>query len=334
MRPNILVIFTGGTIGSAADGSYIAPSAEKPYALLEWYKSNYNTDVVFHTQAPYTLLSENLTGTYISQLMRCVAGGIREGYDGIIVTHGTDTLQYAAAAVGYLTGASGIPVVFVSSNYVLEDERANGRDNFCCAVDFIRRKEGHGTFLAYRNRDGITYMHRASRALPYLPYDDEIFSLFGQYYGYYREGTFIKNKDYQAIPDGKQGGAQFLCVSLSDVSAVFRVFPYPGMAYPPAVPDCRAILLDTYHAGTICNLTPGIEQFFDRVYRAGIPVYRVGATVGMDYESVKEMEKYHIKTLPQISPAAAYMKIWLLLEGEEELLFCSRGEDVVPKLNN
>ena len=86
MRPNILVIFTGGTIGSALDGAYIAPSAEKPYALLEWYKSNYNTDVDFHTQAPYTLLSENLTGTYISRLLQCVAGGIREGYDGIIVT--------------------------------------------------------------------------------------------------------------------------------------------------------------------------------------------------------------------------------------------------------
>ncbi len=331
MRPNILVIFTGGTIGSALDGAYIAPSAEKPYALLEWYKSNYNTDVDFHTQAPYTLLSENLTGTYISRLLQCVAGGIREGYDGIIVTHGTDTLQYAASAVGYLTGASGIPVVFVSSNYVLEDERANGRDNFCCAVDFILGGEGQGTFLSYRNRDGITYLHRAARALPYLPYDDEIYSLFGQFYGYYREGIFIRNKHYRAVPDGEWDNAQSAGAGLAACSAVFRVFPYPGMAYPSALPDCRAILLDTYHAGTICNLTPDIERFFDGVYRAGIPVYRVGATAGMDYESVKEMEKYQIKTLPQMSPPAAYMKLWLLLDGKEELLFCSRGEDIVPK---
>ena len=52
-----------------------------------------------------------------------------EKYDGIIITHGTDTLQYTSAMLGYMFDDVSIPIVLVSSNYVLEDKRANGLIN-------------------------------------------------------------------------------------------------------------------------------------------------------------------------------------------------------------
>lgn len=328
---HILVIVTGGTIGSAVSGAYIAPHGEKPYKLVEAYKKEYKTDVEFEIKVPYLLLSENLTGEYVGALMKCVQEGLQGAYDGIIVTHGTDTLQYSAAAIGYLTGAEGIPVMFVSSNYVLEDKRANGLDNFRFAVEFICERRGAGTFISYRNQDRITYIHRAARTLPHLPYSDEIFSIFGQYYGYYRDEKFVKNENYQAVLERRSSEEYFTGISLRSSSDILRIFPYPGMCYPPTAPECRAILLDTYHSGTICNLIPDIQQFFEKAHRAGIPVYRVGATSGIDYESVKELEKYHIKTLPPISPIAVYMKLWLFLDAGENALFLSRGEDIIPE---
>ena len=60
--------------------------------------------------------------------------------DGIILTHGSDTIQYTAALLSYVLKPE-IPVMIVCSNYVLEDEKANGFDNFCAAVDFIKNKE-------------------------------------------------------------------------------------------------------------------------------------------------------------------------------------------------
>ena len=102
-----------------------------------------------------------------------------EKYDGIIVTHGTDTLPYSAAALSYALGNDCIPVCIVSSNYPISDERANGIDNLHGAIRLMESgyttgETGNddkdagihcGVFVSYRNHDGVIYIHRASRLL-------------------------------------------------------------------------------------------------------------------------------------------------------------------------
>lgn len=324
----ILVIFTGGTIGSAVSEGYISPDENSPYKLIESYKNKEISpkwDVVFETCMPYTLLSEDLTGEYLAKLGACVRENLHKDYDGIIVAHGTDTLQYSAAMVGYVTGSSSIPVVFVSSNYVLEDKRANGLCNFICAVEFIRSKRGNGTFISYRNLDGITYIHRAFAVLPHLPYSDEVFSIDNQFYGKYMTQTwqneedktehnnlwqFEKNTDYHLEEDA--------CKPIEKLpeqwnSGILRVFPYPGMEYPKIGPSVKAILLDTYHSGTLCSTNPGMDVFFEEAEKREIPVFITGANTETDYASFKKFESKNVHVLRNLSPIAAYVKLWLTL---------------------
>ena len=109
----ILVIFTGGTIGSEASGEYISIDGIKPYKLLQMYADTYHDearDVMFDTESPYTVLSENADGNTFKKLFDAVSQGVDAGYDGIIVTHGSDTLQYGAAVAAYAAGCDSIPV--------------------------------------------------------------------------------------------------------------------------------------------------------------------------------------------------------------------------------
>ena len=94
----------------------------------------------FATLNPYTILSENLSSEHLNILTDTVVSNIAL-YDGIIVTHGSDTLQYSASALAYAVGCESVPVVLVSSNFPLEDERANGIYNFIGAVEFINNNE-------------------------------------------------------------------------------------------------------------------------------------------------------------------------------------------------
>ncbi|MBO5624104.1 MAG: asparaginase, partial [Butyrivibrio sp.] len=182
---HILVVFTGGTIGSSVMDGCIAPDAGKGYRLLEYYetvcaKEFLPDDYEFVTAEPFRILSENMNCKTVLQLIdELKRQTAQQEYDGIIVCHGTDTLQYTAAMTGYCFGVSSVPIVFVSSNYVLEDERANGLDNFAAAVSFIVRKAGRGVFVAYKNTGDLARIHRASRVLPHLPYSDDIVSLMG-----------------------------------------------------------------------------------------------------------------------------------------------------------
>ena len=157
------VIFTGGTIGSQKGENGIAPSKEAPLRLLRDYAARTGDAYCFETAGPDAILSENLTFAHICSVAAHVRAKMDE-WDGIIVTHGTDTLQYTGAALGYIFGLSSKPVVLVSANYPLDDARSNGLDNFCAAVAFLRAvPEAKGVFTAYRNRGESVRIHRSTR---------------------------------------------------------------------------------------------------------------------------------------------------------------------------
>ncbi len=194
-RKKIAVIFTGGTIGSVIgpDG-YIAPDQQSPYALLDRY-SRIEPEVYrsmdFDCSMPYQILSENLDDKYLLMLIAAVGDALRqEKYAAVVVCHGTDTLQYSAAALGLLYADEKIPIYLVSSNYPLEDERANGLANFRAAMhDLVH---GHtGVLVPYRNSDGNTYLHRGIYLLAHRSFNDELYSMHDEYLGFWNgEGNW------------------------------------------------------------------------------------------------------------------------------------------------
>ncbi|MGN0341717.1 MAG: asparaginase domain-containing protein [Roseburia sp.] len=311
---HILVIFTGGTIGSTKQNDWISTDESKNYLLIEKYQQQTKRKVEFTCKNPFTLLSENMTGETLHRLGQVVQENLSPEYNGIIITHGSDTIQYSAAMLSYALGQISLPVLLVCSNYVLEDPRANGLANFSAAVDFIASGAGNGVFVPYRNSDGALYIHQGTRLLPHLPFRDDLFSVMGQYYGIVKPtGDVLPNKaNGERLFPSKDSDPLVLPTQPS--SRILRLFPYPGFSYPALQePYPAAILLDTYHSGTLCSATPGMEEFFTRAHELGIPVFLTGATAGADYDSVKAWKQLHIFTLPQASPIAMYMKLWMLL---------------------
>lgn len=96
----ILVVFTGGTIGCVRKGEVLSPDNEQKYMLTQMYLDRYG-NVDFDTAEPYTVLSENLEGGHMNRLADCLQSYDLNSYDGVVVTHGTDTLQYTSAFLAY-----------------------------------------------------------------------------------------------------------------------------------------------------------------------------------------------------------------------------------------
>ena len=127
--------------------------AKGAYVILEKYRARYGIDFEYETYEPYTELSENLSGEHIGALISAVHDRLSLGYDGIIVTHGTDTIQYSAAALSYALGLDTVPVCLVSANAPIESAESNGLINLRCAVEFIRLHGGRGVFSVYANAE-------------------------------------------------------------------------------------------------------------------------------------------------------------------------------------
>ena len=316
----ILVVFTGGTIGSSVNGDgYFSPDRKKSYRLLELYKkycSSTNNklpkwdgeELSFDTVEPYTILSENLDMIYAQKLVHCISQNLKKDYDGIIVTHGSDTLQYTAAILGYAFGNDTIPIMLVASNYILDDMRANGVDNFAGAVEFIRQHAGRGVFVSYRNTGEHTHFHRATRLIAHAPYSDYLSSVDNIYYGSFCYGRIDQNQLYKEREDE----CQCLCTEWNNLRAsIAWLNVHPAMAFPKLENGLKAILVSSYHSGTMNTASARWNAYFRTAAEKGIPVFLTGASEGMSYESTRAYEENGIQVLPKMSPIAAYIKLLL-----------------------
>lgn len=301
----ILTVFTGGTISCSSEGGVLSPDKNNSFLLLDMYREN-DSETEFETVFPYSILSENLCAENLGMLYDCLRKYDLGKFDGVIVTHGTDTLQYTGAFLSYRLGLCDTPVVLVSANYPLSDSRSNGFENFCAAVEFIRSGQGKGVFISYKNtEEEFACIHRAIRAMPHKPYSDDLESLDNQIYGRITESGFVKNPDYSESAD------EFELLGAPDGKSVLYLRPYVGIIYPESLEPYKAVLLEGYHSGTIRTEGSEIKEFCEKAKKSGIPVYLTGAEDGFNYESKREFENLGIKVLPKTPPISAYIKIWL-----------------------
>ena len=304
----ILVVFTGGTIGSAVADGWISPASEMKYLLIEKYREITGDDMPFDSLTPYTILSENLCAENINSLIKCVSENINK-YDGIIITHGTDTLQYSAAALAYAFGCNCNPVVLVSSNYPIEDERANGIYNFIGAVNFIKSQSGRGVFVSYKNGTENTQFHVATRMLSHNECSDEIHSYDAHSYAFFDGEKVVLNPDCQYENTDT-------CIKdcfYEENSRVLVINAFPGDSYEYNLSGFRAVIIKPYHTGALNTKSDHLRDFCKYAKEQGIPVFVTGVYGGVTYESIKPYEEMGLNVLPLCSFPAMYMKLWLVL---------------------
>ncbi len=298
----ILVLFTGGTIGSSLSENYISPNQDAKYKLINMYKDKFGDDIEFVTREPYIILSENLDGVYITRLINSVMevlnGEECDELGGIIVTHGTDTLQYSAAALSIALGKTDIPVILVSANYPLEDVRSNGINNFIAAVQYILRMKRGGVYVSYQNENGFANIFQASSLLRHDIYSDEIRTL---------KDT---GKNYSGLDTGS-GENKAEPISLSKNSPVKMIMTYPGMTFEIPQNGIKKILFVPYHSGTLPTGSPELIEFCKAMREKGVEMYICGVSKGPQYETTRLYKELGINVLGVGTDIYWYMKLWI-----------------------
>ncbi len=142
----IMLITTGGTIACKKSEAGLSPVMDSR-ELLRFVPS------VRELCEPLALTLMNKDSTEIvPQDWLMMAAAVREHYDscdGFVITHGTDTMAYTAAALSYLIQSSPKPVVLTGSQRPIDadinDARQNLLDAFRCAAD----GRAHGVCLVF-----------------------------------------------------------------------------------------------------------------------------------------------------------------------------------------
>lgn len=144
MKKQILLLTTGGTIASRPGQDGLEPQSshimEREIGLL---RDNYDIRV----EEVMCLDSSNIR----PEEWQSIAARIYENRcacDGIVVSHGTDTMAYTTSAVSFMLPGINLPVVFTGSQLPLEDPLSDGPDNLRTA--FAMAATGiAGVFVAF-----------------------------------------------------------------------------------------------------------------------------------------------------------------------------------------
>jgi glutamyl-tRNA(Gln) amidotransferase subunit D len=132
--PTISLISTGGTIASTVDyrtgavtAQFTAEDVLRAVPELAG-RANYRGRVVAN------ILSENMDPSIWQQLAGAVHEEIEAGADGVVVMHGTDTMQYSASVLSFMLDTP-VPVVFTGSQRSADRPSSDNVMNAVCAVE-------------------------------------------------------------------------------------------------------------------------------------------------------------------------------------------------------
>ncbi|MFQ6348268.1 asparaginase [Pseudomonas sp. R11F] len=111
---NVMVFYTGGTIGMQASANGLAPASGFEARMREQLCNQPLPAWRFREMSPL-IDSANMTPAYWQRLRTAVVEAVDAGCDAVLILHGTDTLAYSAAAMSFQLLGLPAPVVFTGS---------------------------------------------------------------------------------------------------------------------------------------------------------------------------------------------------------------------------
>ena len=307
----ILLLTTGGTIASMPGGEGLEPQRS---SVMEREINQLRTYYDITVEDLICLDSSNITPREWQLIAEAVFTR-RAGYDGIVISHGTDTMAYTASAVTFMLPNIDLPVVFTGSQLPLADMLSDGPDNLRTA--FAMAASGHaGVFLAFDRKVMLGCRAVKVRASGFSAFE----SVNARY------AALVSNQGLSVDPSvlPKASGEPRLCEQLG--TDVFLLKLTPGLT--PRVFDAlvamgyKGIVIEAFGLGGINVLHKGLSGIH-RAVEQGISVVVTtqclydSANLGVYQVGTKLLEMGVIQGRDMTSEAAMTKLMWLLGQGLE-----------------
>ena len=300
-KKNLLLLTTGGTIASMPGTDGLEPHRsgvmEREIDQLRTYYDITVRDVM-------CLDSSNIRPEEWQFIARSIYE-MRGDFDGIVVSHGTDTMAYTASAVTFMLPDIDIPVVFTGSQLPLADVLSDGPDNLRTAFA-MAASEKPGIFLAFDRKVML-----GCRAVKVRATDFSAFESVNARYAAQITGLGLRVNE-QVIPKVK-GPARLMDQISSDV---FLLKLTPGLS--PKIFDAlvgmgyKGVVVEAFGLGGVNVLNEGLsgirasmdagmsvvittQCLYDssdlKVYQVGNKLLELGVIQGRDMTTEAAMTK-------------------------------------------
>ena len=145
----ILFLTTGGTIASSESEEGLVPALTSEELI--GYLGHHQQYAKIYCEDLLRLDSSNMQPEEWLLIAKRIYEVVPE-YDGIVLTHGTDTMAYTASALSFMLENLPIPVIVTGSQLPLQHPLSDGVDNIRCAFHAAMQDALTGVYVCFNRQ--------------------------------------------------------------------------------------------------------------------------------------------------------------------------------------
>ena len=320
--PQVSIVSTGGTIASRVDyttgGVHAAISARDLLSIVPELSDFAAVDA----DILYSVFSENIDASHWSGMARMVEEKVGKGVEGVVITHGTDTLGYSAAALSFALRNLPIPVILVGSQRSSDRPSSDAATNLVGVVTAAAvapfaevvlgmHETTSDTSIVFHRGTKVRKCHTSARYAFQSVNADPLARVV--------EGNVeMIDKDYRRRGEGELK----VMDGFEEKTALVKFHPgFQGKVIDWYVDNgYKGLILEGTGLG---HVNTGLYDVIERAIGAGLYVGMTSQTIwgrlDMDvYTTGRELQHLGVEPLGDMLPETAYVKLmWALANSED-----------------
>ena len=318
--PEILLIYTGGTIGMIKDYETNALRAFDFKSLYdkipELNQLQCNIEAISFNKP---IDSSNMNTNYWVDIVEIIENNY-DTKDGFVVLTGSDTMSYTSSAISFMIENLAKPIIFTGSQLPIGDLRTDAKENLITAVQ-IAASIDENTNESTIKEVGLYFEYKLYRANRTTKINAEHFEAFTSpnYPPLVESGVHLKFNENLSYPKGNRSKLK-IRKKLESAIVILKLFP--GITKNTVksilnIPNIKGVILETYGSGN----APTEKWFINllkETLQKGVHIVDVTQCVGGSvilghYETSVQLEKIGLISGKDITTESAVAKLMYLL---------------------
>lgn len=246
--PNVLLIYTGGTIGMVNDpetGALIPFNFEHLYENVPELKQfDYTIDV---ESIDKPIDSSEMQPSNWADIAKTIFDKYTQ-YDGFVILHGSDTMAYTASALSYMLQGIRKPIILTGSQLPIGQIRTDGKENLITAVEIAGMKDLDGNAIVQEVAIYFEYrLYRGNRTSKVSANHFEAFKS-GNYPNLAEAGVNIFFQPEYLFRT--ELAAPVLATDMDNSVAVIKLFPGMNIDhYESILASSKGVIIESFGSG-------------------------------------------------------------------------------------